>query len=167
MSPCWRPLLIGLAGIIQVSWVADPRHVPVWLKVTKVEVVTAPATDPQPKVLSRANQLHEVGGAFRWMRALLAEGASASNIAIAASSPGDYDDHVFSAARDGNLPIHFVHGVKSLTTADGQAVTALAELLVKGLFQERRAACCPCCATRRSSRICGPNGRDFFPSTLR
>jgi hypothetical protein len=31
------------------------------------------------------------------MRALLAKGISASDIAIAAASPGDYDDHVFGA----------------------------------------------------------------------
>jgi hypothetical protein len=71
------------------------------------------------------------------MRALLAKGISASDIAIAAASPGDYDDHAFSTARDANLPIHFVHGVKALTTADGQASAALAEVLVKGLSQER------------------------------
>lgn len=137
MSPCWRPLLITLAGTIPVSWIAGPRPVPDWLKGTKVEVVTASATEPQPEVFSCANQLHEVGEAFRWMRALLAKGVSASDIAIVAASPGDYDDHVLSTARDANLPIHFVHGVKALTTADGQAAAALAEVLIKGLSQER------------------------------
>lgn len=137
MSPCWRPLLIALAGTIPVSWIAGPRHVPDWLKSTKVEVVTAPATHPQSEVFSCANQLHEVGEAFRWMRALLAKGVSASDIAIVAASPGDYDDHVFSTVRDANFPIHFVHGVKALTAADGQAAAALAEVLIKGLSQER------------------------------
>lgn len=137
MSPCWRPLLIALAGTIPVSWIAGPRYVPDWLKGTKAEVVTAPATEPQPEVFSCANQLHEVGEAFRWMRALLAKSVSASDIAIVAASPGDYDDHVFSTARDANFPIHFVHGVKALTTADGQAAAALAEVLIKGLSQER------------------------------
>jgi len=106
MSPCWRPLLIKLAGAIPVSWIAGPRHVPDWLKGTKVEVVTASATEPQPEVFSCANQLHEVGEAFRWMRARLAKGVSASDVAIVAASPGDYDDHVFATARDANLPIH-------------------------------------------------------------
>lgn len=137
MSPCWRPLLIALAESIPVSWIAGPRHVPDWLKRTKVEVVTAPAAEPQPQVFSCANQLHEVGEAFRWTRALLAQGVSASDIAIVAASPGDYDDHVYSTARDANFPIHFVHGVKALTTADGQAAAALAEVLTKGLSQER------------------------------
>lgn len=137
MSPCWRSLLIALAGTIPVLWIAGPRHVPDWLKGTKVEVLTAPATEPQPEVFSCANQLHEVGEAFRWTRSLLAKGVSASDIAIVAASPDDYDDHVFSTARDANFPIHFVHGVKALTTADGQAAAALAEVLTKGLSQER------------------------------
>lgn len=137
MSPCWRPLLITLAATIPVSWIAGPRHVPDWLKGTKVEVLTAAATEPQAEVFSCANQLHEVGEAFRWTRALLAKGVSASDIAIVAASPGDYDDHVFSTSRDANIPIHFVHGVKALTGADGQATAALAEVLTKGLSQER------------------------------
>ncbi|SDE68845.1 PD-(D/E)XK nuclease superfamily protein [Bradyrhizobium brasilense] len=137
MSPCWRPLLITLAGIIPVSWIAGPRHVPDWLKGSRVEVIAVPAAEPPVELFSCANQVHEVGEAFRWMRALLAKGVSASDIAIAASSPGDYDDHMFSTARDANLPIHFVHGVKALTTPDGQAAAALAEVLLKGLSQER------------------------------
>ncbi|TCU63739.1 PD-(D/E)XK nuclease superfamily protein [Bradyrhizobium sp. R2.2-H] len=137
MSPCWRPLLTALAETIPVSWSAGPRHVPDWLKSTKVEVLAAPATDPQPRVFSCANPIHEVGEAFRWMRALLAKGISASDIAIVAASPGDYDDHVFSTSRDANIPIHFVHGIKALTGADGQATAALAEVLTKGLSQER------------------------------
>jgi hypothetical protein len=39
--------------------------------------------------------------------------------------------------RETNLPVHFVHGVKAITGRDGQATAALAELLVKGLSQER------------------------------
>ena len=36
-----------------------------------------------------------------------------------------------------NLPIHFVQGVKAVTTADGQTAAALADVLVKGISQER------------------------------
>jgi hypothetical protein len=137
MSPCWRPLLIALAEVIPVSWIAGPRHVPDWLTGSKVKVVTAASAVPPTEMFSCANQLHEVGAAFRWMRALLAKGTPAPDIAIASSSLGDYDDHVFSSARDANFPIHFVGGIKALTTAEGQAAGALAEVLVKGLSQER------------------------------
>ncbi|MET4799151.1 hypothetical protein ABIA96_001718 [Bradyrhizobium sp. LB11.1] len=137
MSPCWRPLLMMLADTIEVSWIAGPRHVPQWLRGSKVSVVRTDPAEPPTELFSCANQLHEVTEAFRWMRALLAQGAPASDIAITSSSLGDYDDHVFSLARDSNLPIHFVGGIKALTTAEGQAASALAEVMVKGLSQER------------------------------
>jgi len=86
MSPCWRRLMIALAESVQVSWIAGPRHVPEWLKGSKVGVVTAPPVEPPTELFSCANQLHEVGEAFRWMRALLAKETPASDIAIASSS---------------------------------------------------------------------------------
>src|SRR6202140_415647 len=70
MSPCWRRLLIALAESVQVSWIAGPRHVPEWLKGSKVGVVTAPPAEPPTELFSCANQLHEVGEAFRWMRVM-------------------------------------------------------------------------------------------------
>jgi RecB family exonuclease len=137
MSPCWRPFLTLLAEKIPVKWVAGARHVPLWLAETKVVVETVKASGSAVAVRSCANQQHEVVEAFRWVRSLLAGGTPASDIAIVASSPGDYDDHVLAHASDSALPIHFVHGVKAVTVADGQAVAALAELLLKGISQER------------------------------
>jgi len=72
------------------------------------------------------------------MRALLADGkARPEEIAIAAASPADFDDHMLALSQDANLPIHFVQGVKAVTTADGQTAAALADVLVKGISQER------------------------------
>lgn len=137
MSPCWRPFLKLLAEVVPVKWVAGARHVPPWLAETKVVVETAKASGAAVAVRSCANQQHEVVEAFRWVRSLLAGGTPASDIAIVASSPGDYDDHVLAQASDSALPIHFVHGVKAVTVSDGQAVAALAEMLLKGISQER------------------------------
>src|SRR5258708_3147041 len=67
MSPCWRPLLIALAESVQGSWIAGPRHVPKWLKGSKIGGVTAPPADPPTELSSSANHLHEGGEAFRWM----------------------------------------------------------------------------------------------------
>jgi hypothetical protein len=58
-------------------------------------------------------------------------------IAIAAASPGDFDDHMMALSADANIPIHFVHGVKAVTNRDGQTAAALAETLIKGVSQER------------------------------
>lgn len=137
MSPCWRPFLMLLAEFVPVQWVAGARQVPPWLAGTKVVVETRKGSGAAVAVRSCANQQHEVVEAFRWVRSLLAGGTPASDIAIVASSPGDYDDHVFAQASDSALPIHFVHGVKAVTVADGQAVAALAEILLKGISQER------------------------------
>ncbi|ABE62795.1 conserved hypothetical protein [Nitrobacter hamburgensis X14] len=137
MSPCWRPFVSRLAEVVPVKWLAGARHVPSWLTGTKVVVEATQATGTSIGVHSCANQQHEVIEAFRWIRSLLAGGTPASDIAIVASSPGDYDDHVLAQASDSALPIHFVHGMKAVTVADGQAVAALAEILLKGISQER------------------------------
>jgi hypothetical protein len=49
----------------------------------------------------------------------------------------DFDDHVLALSQDANLPIHFVQGIKAVTTAGGQTAAALADVLVKGISQER------------------------------
>ena len=76
--------------------------------------------------------------AFRWLRALLAEGkATPEQIGIAAASPVDFDDHVLALSQDANIPLHFVHGIKAAATPEGQTAAALADILVKGISQER------------------------------
>ena len=44
---------------------------------------------------------------------------------------------MMALSADANILIHFVHGVKALTTRDGQTAAALAEALIKGISQER------------------------------
>ena len=69
---------------------------------------------------------------------MLAAGAArAEEVAIAAASPGAYDDMMEAAAADANLPLHFAHGRRALSTRDGQATAALADILVHGLSQDR------------------------------
>jgi hypothetical protein len=138
MSPCWRPLLESLAEAVPVAWIAGPRHVPEWLPKLKVRIQRVESEGPTSELFSCANPHHEVVEAFRWARSLLAAGtARPEEIAIAAASPTELDDHVMALTRESNLPIHFTHGVKALTRREGQAAAALAEVLLKGLSQER------------------------------
>jgi hypothetical protein len=138
MSPCWRPLLVALSEIVPVTWIAGSRHVPGWICGTQAQVRTEAASKAERVLYSCAHPHHEVVEAFRWMRALLAEGtARPQEIAIAAASPSDFDDHVLALSRDCNIPVHFVHGTKAVTGRDGQLAAALAEALVKGISQER------------------------------
>ena len=138
MSPCWRELLKALAEVVPVVWVAGPRYVPAWLEGSKIEVQRSNQKDAAIALFACATPQHEVLEAFRWMRALIASGtARPEEIAIAAASPADFDDHVIALSRDANLPIHFVHGIKAVATATARLRAALADVLVKGISQER------------------------------
>ncbi|WP_339913385.1 PD-(D/E)XK nuclease family protein [uncultured Brevundimonas sp.] len=153
LSPCWRPLLSALAGRIQVTWTAGPRPTPSWLEGMEVTISREDAQAPAIEAVSAATAYHEAIEALRWARALLASGeATPSEIAIAAASTGEYDDHLFTLRADANLDLHFVHGIKVVTTRDGQAAAALADILVRGLSQPR---------LRRLAVLCGSEAGPF------
>ncbi|MDI9849542.1 PD-(D/E)XK nuclease family protein [Rhodoblastus sp. 17X3] len=137
LSPCWRPLLKALTAHIPVQWTAGPRAVPAWLEGAGVSVSRSSAATPRIMTVSAATAFHEAIEAMRWVRNLLASGVSSSEIAIAAASPADYDDYFLALRADANIDLHFVHGVKTVTTRDGQAAAALADIVVRGLSQSR------------------------------
>ena len=137
LSPCWRPLLKALTAHIPVQWTAGPRTVPAWLEDTGVSVSRAPAESPPLGTVSAATAYHEAIEAMRWVRSLLASGVAPSEIAIATASPADYDDHFLALRADANIDLHFVHGVRTVTTREGQAAAALADIVVRGLSQSR------------------------------
>jgi PD-(D/E)XK nuclease superfamily len=138
LSPCWRPLLQALTAHTPVQWIAGPRSVPAWLEGTGVVVLRAKPETPEIDTVSAATAYHEAIEAIRWARTLLASGeAQPADIAIAAASPGEYDDSFLSLRADANIDLHFVHGVKVTTTRDGQAAAALADIIIRGLSQTR------------------------------
>jgi hypothetical protein len=137
IAQVWRPLLIALAGITKVSWIAGARHVPEWLEGSLIEVHTSAAENPLIKAVSCASPRHEVLEAVRWAREHLAAGAAAKDIAIAAASPEAWDDHMLALAESANLDIHFAHGRAALSTFEGQLAAALAEVLLRGYSRMR------------------------------
>ncbi|MBO1022876.1 PD-(D/E)XK nuclease family protein [Methylobacterium sp. SD274] len=150
MSPCWRPLLLALTRHIAITWQAGPRHAPEWLDATGVKIIRTAPTSPALTSVSAATALHEVVEAIRWARKLVASGrAKPSEIAIAAASPSDYDDHMLTLRSDANLDIRFVHGTSAIATRDGQAAAALADILSRGLGQAR---------LRRLASLCRETG---------
>ena len=149
LSPCWRPLLQALTAHIPVQWTAGPRSVPAWLDGTGVMVARAPTQAPGISAVSAATAYHEAIEAMRWARSLLASGVSPSEIAIATASPADYDDHFLALRADANIDLHFVHGVRTVTTREGQASAALADIVVRGLSQSR---------LRRLAALCRDSG---------
>ena len=149
LSPCWRPLLKALTAHIPVQWTAGPRSIPAWLDGTGVTVSRAPAQAPGISAVSAATTYHEAIEAMRWARSLLASGVSPSEIAIATASPADYDDHFLALRADANIDLHFVHGVRTVTTREGQAAAALADIVIRGLSQSR---------LRRLAALCRNHG---------
>lgn len=137
LSPCWRPLLKALAARIPVRWTAGPRSVPSWIDDSSVLIVRGEPETPTVMSVCAATAYHEAIEAMRWTRALLVSGVSPSEIAIAAASPADYDDHFLALRADANIDLHFVHGVGTTTTREGQAAAALADIVVRGLSQSR------------------------------
>lgn len=138
MSPCWRPLLAALSRDCSVEWVAGPRSVPDWLHGTDVNVTTEEPCSPAVDIVSAANAYHEAVEALRWARELVASGkAEPGEIAIASTTPSEYDDHFLALRSDANLDLHFGHGVKVCTTREGQAAAALADIVLRGLSRTR------------------------------
>lgn len=138
LEPCWRPLLAELAKVTKVTWNAGARSSPGWLDGVGIEVATTAPTAPQVSSVSAASALHEAVEAMRWARALIASGtAQPGEIAIASTSPSEFDDHFLALRADANLALHFVHGTKLTASRDGQAAAALADILLRGLSQRR------------------------------
>lgn len=138
LERCWRPLLLELPTATAVAWDAGPFEPPPWLAGTGVAVRRADLKSPAVQTVSCATPRHEVVEALRWARALLANGrARPQDIAFAAASTAPFDDFMVSLAEEANLPVHFAHGRSALHTREGQAAAALADVLVRGLSQER------------------------------
>ncbi len=131
-SPPWRNLLLGLAKTLPVRWNAGPRSVPEWIEGSAVEIIRSDPNHAQVEAVSAATGYHEAIEALRWARELIASGAAKpSEIAIAAAAPAAYDDEFMTLRADANLDLHFVHSIRVVTTRDGQAAAALADILVR------------------------------------
>ena len=138
LSPVWRPLLHTIATRVPIRWIAGPRPVPQWLDDDVIDIVRTEPHAPEIIAVSAATAYHEAMEAMRWARQLISScTAKPEDIAIASVAPGDYDDHFLALRGDANLDLHFVHGVSVTASRDGQAATALADVLLRGLSQTR------------------------------
>ena len=134
IEPIWRPLINALMP--HIKWRTSGKVDRKWFAGHLVE---RPLSTPEfRRVEAAADHRSEVIEALRWARELISTGAvGASDIAIASTSLGDYDDHMLVLRREASLPIHFAAGVPALSTAAGQACAALADILLRGLSQDR------------------------------
>lgn len=123
IPPVWRSLFAALCEVTSVTGLpceepdGAPTAVTAWV-----------CADPHAEVVE----------ALRWARELIASGtAKPEEIAIATAAPGPWDESMQTLVASAKLPVHFSHGTPILSTVDGQACAALAELLGQGLSQER------------------------------
>lgn len=138
MSPVWRPLLAALKDATTLQWIAGPRTVPAWVRDLGIAIVETAREKPEIVCESCASPRHEALEAMRWARALVSSGtAKPEDIAIAAASPVEWDDHFLALEDMSGIDFHFVHGRKALATAEGQLAAALAEVLLRGFSQAR------------------------------
>ena len=138
LDPVWRPLLLALASRVTVTWQRGPSPPPAWVVGSAVVLVIGPAETPEVVRVSCANPRHEALEALRWARQLLASGrARPEDILLTAPTTDAWELHLSTMAADANLPLAFVSGRLALTTREGQAAAALAQVLEKGLSQSR------------------------------
>ncbi|WP_027053667.1 PD-(D/E)XK nuclease family protein [Mesorhizobium erdmanii] len=136
IRPVWRQFLAQLCDVVPVRWVASSHSRRSWFP---------GRTETAPAGLSLlaaadvcADPRSEVREALRWARARIAEdGIPPEEIAITAASPTTWDDTFLVLAREAGLPLHFSHGIPALATREGQICAALADILLRGLSQER------------------------------
>jgi hypothetical protein len=123
--------------VVAVAWEAPSAADTAWF-----EGVVEPLAKSEPDVecvrVSCADPHHEVIEALRWVRELISTGrAKSSDIAISAPSTAAWDDHFLALAGDAGVRLHFSHGIPALSTRDGQRCAALADVLLRGLSNER------------------------------
>jgi hypothetical protein len=124
IPPVWRGLVASIGSLTPITGLPSSDD--------------AQRPDPAIAAFVCADPHSEVVEALRWARELIASGrAMPEEIAIAAAATGVWDESMQTLAASADLPIHFSHGVPILSTVDGQACAALAELLGQGLSQDR------------------------------
>ena len=136
IKPIWRPLVMRLCDVLPVRWIASSHSRRSWFPGQR-EIRPAGSSSLSSADVC-ADPRSEVREALRWARARMAEdGIDPNEIAIAAASPTAWDDAFLVLSREAGLPVHFSHGVPALATREGQTCAALADILLRGLSQER------------------------------
>jgi PD-(D/E)XK nuclease superfamily protein len=132
----WHPLIQALCDVVPVRWIASQHSRRDWFS---GDAQTRPSgTALLGSADLCADPRNEVRESLRWVRALLAGGKAAPHeVAISAASPAAWDDAFLVLSREAGMPVHFTHGIPALATREGQACAALADILLRGLSQER------------------------------
>ena len=137
IPPLWRRLFNALREVVPVAWAAPGIADHSWFS-GPVERIELTNRIENCEIVSCADPHHEVVESLRWIRKLLStKAAKPREIAIAAAAPAAWDEHFLGLAANAGFRVHFSHGVPALSVRDGQRCAALADLLVRGLSEQR------------------------------
>jgi len=137
LHPCWWRLVELLSEHVPVTWNAGPRHVPSHLP-SRCKIQSESQQTPSITAVSCSTPFHECVEAMRWARHLVSnQNISPSDIAIASTDTKIYDDFFLTLREESDLPLYFAHGVNLINRPHGQAVVALADLLLRGISSDR------------------------------
>jgi hypothetical protein len=135
--PVWRPLLLALHPMVPLHWRDPAGSDSAWFP-GEVATDRTARSAPPVEVVSCAVPHAEVTESFRWAHHLVSSGqARPEEVAICATSTDTWDEHFVIAAKNSGLPVHFSNGVPALSSHEGQACAALADILLNGLNQDR------------------------------
>lgn len=137
VAPVWQPLLRALGACVPLRWDNPASWGTAWFPGDTTLSAPVGGAAP-PGVVSCADPHAETVEALRWVRELIASGrAKPEDIALCAPSTEPWDEHLVTLARSADLPVCFSNGVPALSTQEGQACAALADVLLHGLSQDR------------------------------
>lgn len=136
LHPVWKPLIAAVSEHIEITWNAGPREVSSWIE-NDLHVLRSDPKTPTIEAVECGTSLHEVMEAVRWARKLMSDGVLPQDIAIASVSTAAYDEPMLAVCESSKLGIHFVHGISCVHRIEGQAASALADILLRGLSQKR------------------------------
>jgi hypothetical protein len=109
--------LQALTAYIPVRWAAGPECSRMARRHRRRDRAHTGAS-AEVGAVSAATAYHEAIEAMRWARHLLASGVSTSKIAIAIRSPQTMTIISWPCAPTRNIDLHFVHGVRTVTTRE-------------------------------------------------
>jgi hypothetical protein len=137
LGRCWRQLFAALAERIRVTWEAfgDLEN---WLGETGIQATQLSIGTPASSTVTCATPVHEMIEALRWARQLIVNGcAKPHEIAITSASVDAFDDYLRALHAESDIPLCFAEGHVALSSYPGQQAAALAELLLRGISQDR------------------------------
>ena len=136
VATVWRPLLRRLSEVVSLRWRDPASSDTEWFRGEITRGVAESLLTPE--VVSCADPHAEAVEALRWARELIASGqARPQEIALCAPATSAWDEHLVTLTHGTDLPLYFSNGIPALSTSEGQACAALADVLLHGLSQDR------------------------------